>query len=144
MENAMEELKRIDHLIYVTLKYTRTVDVLISVVERMVNSYEFAIEALVKKGIEEGTIPEMPTNPIAMAQITKTTYDASIITKNLEKYLLFRRLKRFEYEKSNEFRRHVTMKVLMEDKEIIVNIDTITEDFHNLKKFLEWVDKTIK
>ena len=37
LENAKEELKRIDHLIYVTLKYTRTVDVLLSVVERMVN-----------------------------------------------------------------------------------------------------------
>ena len=36
LENAKEELKRIDHLIYVTLKYTRTVDVLLSVVERMI------------------------------------------------------------------------------------------------------------
>ena len=38
LENAKEELKRVDHLIFVSLKYTRTVDVLLNVINRIISS----------------------------------------------------------------------------------------------------------
>ena len=88
-DNAKEELKRIDHLIYVTLKYTRTVDVLLSVVERMVNSYEFIIEALIIKAKDEGTLPEDVNNPIAKANFVLKTYSSAVLTRNIKKYLMF-------------------------------------------------------
>jgi len=31
IENAVEELKRVDHSIFVSLKYTRTVDILVNI-----------------------------------------------------------------------------------------------------------------
>ena len=52
LQDAKEELKRIDHLIYVTLKYTRTVDVFLSIIERMINSYEFIIDVLLKIAVK--------------------------------------------------------------------------------------------
>ena len=45
LDNAKEELKRVDHLIYVSLKYTRTVDVIKSIIERMINAFDFSIRA---------------------------------------------------------------------------------------------------
>ena len=144
LENAKEELKRIDHLIYVTLKCTRTVDVLMSVVERMVNSYEFLIESLTKKAISLGTNSEELTNPIAKANFVLAQYSTKLIQENINKYLLFRKLRRATYNKENEFRRHVTMIATVEEKEVRVNIDTITEDFHKLRKILEFVEKEIK
>lgn len=42
--NAVEELKRVDHLIYVSLKYTRTVDVIRSVINRLIESYNAIID----------------------------------------------------------------------------------------------------
>jgi len=142
-ENAREELKRIDHLIYVTLKYTRTVDVLLSIIERMVNSYEFVIESLLKKAVSEGKI-EMPDNPIAKANTIKELYSSKTFQDRINKYLLFRKLRRVEYDKINEFRRHVTMITEVDDEKIEVNIDSITEDFHKLKSFLENIEKIIK
>ena len=142
-ENAKEELKRIDHLIYVTLKYTRTVDVLLSIIERMVNSYEFVIESLLRKAVEEGKI-EMPDNPIAKANTIKELYSSKSFQDRINKYLLFRKLRRVEYEKINEFRRHVTMITEVDGEKIEVNIDSITEDFHKLKSFLENIEKIIK
>ena len=47
-ENAEEELKRADHLIYVTLKYTKTVDVIKNTIKRLINSMDFAV----KEGLE--------------------------------------------------------------------------------------------
>ena len=40
---AREELKRLEHIIYVSLKYTRTVDVILNALKRMVSTYDFII-----------------------------------------------------------------------------------------------------
>jgi hypothetical protein len=141
LENAKEELKRIDHLVYVTLKYTRTVDVFISVIERMINAYEYVVEALLKN--IEDNVDEQPDNPLMKAEIVRKHYDRKKIQDNIKKYLVLRKLRRVEYEKSNEFRRHVTMSAVVDDQPIEINIDNITEDFHNLKDFLEYIHKVI-
>jgi hypothetical protein len=143
-ENAKEELKRIDHLIYVTLKYTRTVDVLMSVVERMINCYEYLIEAMVRKALHEKKIEEIPGNPLAKANLVLELHSSKTVKETIEKYLMFRKLRRAAHSKSNEFRRHVTMVTTVDDEEIKVDIDSITEDFHELKKVIEFVDKLIK
>ena len=112
IENAREELKRIDHLIYVTLKYTRTVDVFLSIVDRMINSYEFIVDALVQELVNEGKIVEAPDIPLEKANLVKKEYDSNPIKRNIKKYLLFRKLRRANHQKSNEFRRHVTLSAI--------------------------------
>jgi hypothetical protein len=54
---------------------------------------------------------------------------------------MLRKLRRAPYEKGNEFRRHVRMTASIDDQTIEVNIDSITEDFHKLKRFIEYVEK---
>lgn len=46
--DAREELKRADHLIYVSLKYTRTVDVIASVISRLISAQQMTIDALLE------------------------------------------------------------------------------------------------
>ena len=139
--DALEELKRIDHLIYVTLKYTRTVDVLLSVIDRMVNSYSFIVDSLIEKAKSEGKpeVEDVPNIPLAKAQACLKIYDSATIKKHIQRYLLFRKLMRAEYGKSSEFRRHVQFTAVVDEKTIEVNIDSVTEDFHKMKKFLEYV-----
>ena len=141
LENAREELKRIDHLIYVTLKYTRTVDVFLSIIERMINAYEFVVDNLLEKAIAEGKIMEEPDIPLARAQAVLDVYESKKIKQNIQKYLLLRKLRRASHEKRNEFRRHVTMSAVVDGKLVEVDIDSITEDFHKLKEFIEYIEK---
>ena len=133
-------VKRIDHLVYVTLKYTRTVDVFISIIKRMINAYEYIVEALLKNA----DVLEQSNSPLTKAEIVKKHYDSKRVQKNIEKYLVLRKLRRAEYQKSNEFRRHVTMSAVVDDKPIETNIDSVTEDFHALKDFLEYIEKLIE
>ena len=74
LENAREELKRIDHLIYVTLKYTRTVDVIKNVIERLINVFDCIIGALLKKLINEGKLENMPPSVAARIETVKKHY----------------------------------------------------------------------
>ncbi len=63
LDNAKEELKRADHLFYVSLKYTRTVDVIKSIIERLINASAFTIEALLRYAKTKGDIAEVPELP---------------------------------------------------------------------------------
>ena len=59
-EESREELKRADHLIFVSLKYTRTVDVIKHIVERLINCIDFAFTGLLDELVENGKIEEIP------------------------------------------------------------------------------------
>jgi hypothetical protein len=142
--DAREELKRIDHLIYVTLKYTRTVDVLLSIVERMITCYELSIDVLLEISKKEGKIAEIPDIPIMKAQKVIELYKSNKkIIENMDRYLFFRKIKRSNYEKSNEFRRHVTLSALIEGKVVELNIDSMTEDYHRISKYIEDLTKQV-
>ena len=72
IENAQEELKRVDHLFFVSLKYTKTGDVIMSIVERLINSFDFTIDALFKYMENKKKVFEVPDNAVAKtAQIKK-------------------------------------------------------------------------
>ena len=44
IDNAEEEIKRADHLVYVSLKYTRTCDIMKNSIKRMISAYELMIK----------------------------------------------------------------------------------------------------
>ena len=63
LEDAGEELKRADHLVYVSLKYTRTVDVLMNSLSRMIDAYDYLIGALLLYAKEEKSLQVIPSSP---------------------------------------------------------------------------------
>jgi len=143
LDQAKEELKRVDHLIYVSLKYTRTVDVLLSIVDRMINAYEFGIDALLKKALEDKEIGELPDRAPLKAEVVKKLYNDPVIKENIVTYLLFRKLKNVEYEKSEEFRRHVTMTSEIDGKTIKLDIDSISDYYKQIQNFIKYIDELI-
>jgi len=74
LEKAWEEIKRVDHLIYVSLKYTRTVDVIKSVVERLIASIDHALESLLLYAKEKKMIKDIPKLPYQKADLVKKTF----------------------------------------------------------------------
>ncbi len=142
---ANEELKRADHLIYVSLKYTRTVDVIKNIIERLINAYDFAIAAILKKLEEEGKITETPPSIVAKCDAVKNYYSNDPkIAENIEFYLLLRQISKAKYERAREYRRHVTMTVEFKDKKMEINIDVIHEYFDKTKNFVEYVRELVK
>ncbi len=48
LETAQDELKRADHLMFVSLKYTRTVDVIKSIITRLKAAIDAGFEVLLQ------------------------------------------------------------------------------------------------
>ena len=146
LNNATDELKRVDHLIYVSLKYTRTVDVLKNVVVRMLESYDYIIEAMLLYLEEKNMIFELPTAPHVRAMTVSKHFEDPVIKEHMDQYIVFKKLlKKEDYESINEFRRHVAMITDIDGKEVTINIDFLTEYFKLMKDFLKYVkDKIIE
>ena len=137
LEESREELKRVDHLIFVSLKYTRTVDVLKNILTRLINAFECIINGVLHNALENKKIIEMPTAPIkkckALKELGPGKYDELI-----DFYLLLRKINRAEYDGINEFRRHVALIAHTEDEgNVEVNIDIVTEYYRKAQKILE-------
>ena len=92
LTSATDELKRVDHLIYVSLKYTRTVDVLKNVVVRMLESYDYVIEAMLIYLEEKNIIFEAPTAPHARAMMVAKHFEDTVIKEHMDQYIIFKKL----------------------------------------------------
>ncbi|MBD3313232.1 hypothetical protein GF345_02215 [Candidatus Woesearchaeota archaeon] len=141
LEKANDELKRVDHLIYVSLKYTRTCDIFKSILERMISSIEFMLDALLINLQEQNKIEEIPQQPIAKSNIAKEHYDDEVIREMAGLLVRLRQINRAPFERAREFRRHVTMTVKLESEIIEINIDNITEYYKKIKDYYAYVNK---
>ena len=140
LDNANQELKRVDHLYYVSLKYTRTVDMMKHMVERLISTISLGIESLLKHAKEEKKIDEIPDNLGLRCKLVLETFPGDEIANYMNLYLKLRKILRAKYTKREEYRRHVTMTATLDNGEIAeINIDILKEYYDSVKNFIKLV-----
>ena len=144
LEDAKEEIKRVDHLFYVSLKYTRTVDMIRNMIGRLISTFDCCILSLLKYAQQKKKIKEIPPTPIPKCELLVKTYKDLNIKEYTDLYLLFRKLTRAPYTKREEYRRHVTMISKIGDEKIETDIDILKEYYDKLTEFLLLVQETIR
>jgi hypothetical protein len=145
LDNAVQELKRVDHLFYVSLKYTRTVDVLRSVIERIINAFDFCIDSLLKHAKENKLVADIPKNAGLKCELLKETYPENTeLLDYINFYAKLKKILRARYTKREEYRRHVTMISTLDKGEIVeVDIDLVKEYYEYTKSFVKFVRTTL-
>lgn len=125
---AREELKRLEHIIYVSLKYTRTVDVVINAVNRLIAIYDLIIESFLEKAKEEGLIDSLPKSPALRAtRLTEIYKEDQELHKYLSFYVFLKTVLKLPYTRRQEYRRHVTLVVDLDNCTAEVDIDNLTD-----------------
>ncbi len=142
LEEAREELKRADHIIYVSLKYTRTVDVIKNLIERLINCLDFIMEKLLDHAVEQKLLADKPANIGLKANALRKVYGERY-GELVSLYLHLRKVSRAEYKKSSEYRRHVTMTTTTDDGVFMFDIDKSKELYLKVKGFVEDAEKFI-
>src|SRR3990172_235996 len=145
LQSAMQELKRADHSIAVSLKYTRTVDVIKSIIERLINTIGFALDASLNHAKAQKKIADIPAIPrLKVEQIKKVYADDRMIVDFCDFYLLLRRIDKAKFGRAQEYRRHVTMTAHLDGGESVeVTIDIISDYFERTKEFLNYTSRLI-
>jgi hypothetical protein len=145
LDDANEELKRADHLIFVSLKYTRTCDMIKHIVDRLINCIDCCLTALLEAEKERGRITEIPSAPIPKANLAKMLYpDDEFIPRFAEFFIKLRKITKADFSRAAEFRRHVTMTVIIDEEEIKLDIDIITAFFKDTKEFFAHIKKIVE
>jgi len=132
-ESAEQELKRADHLIYVTLKYTRTSEVIKNTIKRLINAIDFAVlESL--KFLKVKDISDVPRRRIKQLQEKKPEFK-----KDIRMYLLMKGIDAAPFSGREEYRKNVTLLTGAGD----VNVEKLKNYFERTILFVKNVDEMI-
>ena len=146
LNKVKNEIKRVDHLFFVSLKYTRTVDVIKSIIVRMINALGFGIDALLAQAKKNKKIKEIPPSPRLKAEQAKELYSSDEkLNDFINFYILLRKIIKSKYTKKEEYRRHVAMITEIEPGNYLeVNIDLLQEYYNKIKEYVEYLQKLLK
>jgi hypothetical protein len=144
LENAVEELKRVDHSIFVSLKYTRTVDILVNIINRMVDCYDNLFLALLRYALEKKMITDIPTAPKERCVLLKQLFQEQEVHDNVDLYLLLKAMLKANFSRENEYRRHVAMRAIVAGREEIININIISEYYQIITSLFHLIDNISK
>lgn len=145
LNDAKGEIQRADHLLFVTLKYTRTIDVMKSIILRLANAADNAIIYALENLKSKKKIKVIPLTPVSRAELLRDLKKRDILILDfLNTYFLLRRIYRAEYTKREEFRKNVTLTVMDNDEVIEVNIKTLEEYYNRAKEFIDYINEKFK
>ncbi len=144
LDEAGEELKRADHLVYVSLKYTRTGDVLLNCLSRMMDCYDLLIEALLEYAKDTQDLERVPKSPLERGNLVKQLYPHQEVQDNIDLYFLLRKIFRAPHQREQEYRRHVAIVTAIDGREEVVNINIITQYLEFQKAFYGFVVNMLK
>ncbi|HIG94426.1 MAG: hypothetical protein QT05_C0009G0016 [archaeon GW2011_AR13] len=137
MEDIIQEKISADHLLYVSLKYTKTCDVIINLIFRWRRMIDVSIDALLEKAHEKKKISEVSTNPVGkIEQIKKLFKDDKNFLEVIEMYEMFKKIDELRKERIGEFRKNVALRVMYRGKEININLEQLKIYADNLEKFI--------
>ncbi len=108
IDTPEEELKRADHLVFVSLKYTRTCDIMKNAITRMIAAYELSMTEYLESLRKEGKIPLVPFTVKERVLLVKKLFNNQG-KKYLMLYNLLKKIDKAEYTVSEEFRKNVAL-----------------------------------
>ena len=137
IEEIIKEKTSADHLMYVSLKYTKTCDVILNLLARWKSLIEISFDAILEKRVEEGKIPAMPTNPKQRIEFVKKFFrKTDTIQEVIPLYVFFKRIPDLKKTREGEFRKNVNLKVFEASRVTEINMEKLGEYYEIVEKFI--------
>ncbi len=138
MDNIIKEKISADHLLYVSLKYTKTCDVIINLLLRWKVMIEMSMDLLVEKSKKKWKpIPDAPR--AKLLQLKQIYANEPTVFDILELYEMFRDIEKLDKVRENEFRKGVNLKVTYKNQIININLDRLKEYSDMLERFISYL-----
>jgi len=139
LERIMNEKTSADHLLYVSLKYTKTCDVMLNLIERWRSMIELCMDAMLNKAKKKKLISELPEAPkmrvIALRGLFKKE---PVVLETLDLYEFFKKIPQFEKRRENEFRKNVCLTII-DNKEVAIDMEKLKEYSEKLERFIKFI-----
>ncbi|MBT3405413.1 hypothetical protein HN832_01325 [archaeon] len=137
MEELIQEKISADHLLYVSLKYTKTCDVIKNLLLRWTKMIETGIDSMLEHAKEKGKITLINTNPLGRIEATRKLFKKDKnMQKTLDEYMMFRKINDLKCDRIGEFRKNVNLRVYFRGKEVNVDLEKLKEYADMLEMFI--------
>jgi len=137
MEDIIQEKIRADHLLYVSLKYTKTCDVIVNLLLRWRRMIETSIDEILIHAKAKKKISSIPTSPLGkMEQVKKLFRKDKDFLEVIDVYEMLRKLEDLRKERIGEFRKNVTLRVIYRGEEVDINLEKLKTYASMLEKFI--------
>ena len=144
MEEILKEKTSADHLLYVSLKYTKTCDVILNLLQRWKVMIERSIEAMLVHAKKRKMISSIPTSPLGKIETAKKLFKKQeVVLQTILFYEMLRKLDTLRKEREGEFRKNVNLRIFYTGKEVNVNLEKLKEYKELLEKFISYVKQFI-
>lgn len=137
MEEIIQEKISADHLLYVSLKYTKTCDIIINLMHRWKEVIEMGIDNLLEDLHEREKIDEIPDTDMQKIDVIERKFKKEKeIIDAVEFFRMLRKIDELKKERSGEFRKNVNLKVYFQGTEININLEKLGEYGDLVEKFI--------
>ncbi len=144
MEEIIQEKISADHLLYVSLKYTKTCDVIMNLLLRWRKMIEMCILYILRDAKKKGKIKEVSDNAIGRINDIKVLLKKDKNALNtIDFFMMLRKLETLDTERIGEFRKNVTLKVIFRGEEININLEKLKEYAEMLENFVDMTKKLL-
>ena len=140
--NIIVDLKRVlnsvEHMIYVSCKFTRTCEMLYSAIGALAQAYEKFFELGFEYFLTEAELEKYQDIPfLEKMRILSQYFKHNGIHIDLGDYKLLKQLLLNEYESVGEYRKNLAIVFYLDDGEMQINLLKLTEFYKNLKEVFE-------
>lgn len=140
MDRIIKEKISADHLLYVSLKYTKTSEVIVNLILRWTIMIEYSFENMLEFMKKKKLIKSIPSSPKQRLDLLREYFKKEpIVTKTLDLYEMFRRIEELSKESEGEFRKNVALKVSYRGEVVKINLDKLKEYSTTLERFINYL-----
>lgn len=139
LEKIMKEKISSDHLLYVSMKYTKTCDVMINLLKRWKIMMDYAFDGLLEKAKKNKKIKKIPTAPKLKVDLIKDIFKKNPeIIDAVKEYEMFKLIDVLKKNKAGEFRKGVCLTITYKEEEIRVDLDKLKEYSEIIERFINF------
>jgi len=140
LERIMNEKTSADHLLYVSLKYTKTCDVMLNLIDRWKSMIDLATDALLEKIKKQKKITSIPLAPkMKIISLREAFKKEETMIQTLDLYEFFKKVPQLEKTRESEFRKHVCLRIFDNGKETKIDMEKLKEYSELLERFIKFV-----
>jgi len=140
IEIIMKEKISADHLLYVSLKYTKTCDVIMNLLKRWVIMIDHCISGMLEQLKKKKKIKIIPAAPRQKVELIKENFkNQKEVLDAIVLYEFFKRIDESKAIKECEFRKDVGLKVIDNGSETKINLDKLKEYSVILERFISYI-----
>ena len=140
MEEIIKEKISADHLLYVSLKYTKTCDVIMNLIHRWTIMIEMSMDSMLYRAKKKKMIKILPTNPVGKIKAMRKLFKKhEEVMQTIDFYETFRKIHELRCEREGDFRKNVNLRVFYKDEEININMDQLKIYGETLERFISYV-----